>query len=74
MRNNDSVLRPTSLVGAARDGDADADEMTETAERRKFTQRMPERLVADIDEFADRHGISRNAAINMLAKEGLGRF
>jgi metal-responsive CopG/Arc/MetJ family transcriptional regulator len=44
------------------------------AERRKFTQRMPEELVEDIDEFADAHGMSRNAAINMLAKTGLEEF
>lgn len=44
------------------------------AERRKFTQRMPEGLVEDIDEFADEHGMSRNAAINMLAKTGLRDF
>ena len=71
MSNNESVLRPQSLVGAARDGDTDEEEANE---RRKFTQRMPERLVADIDEFADRRGISRNAAINLLSKEGLDRF
>lgn len=69
MSDNESVLRPQSLVGAATDtSDADRNE------RRKFTQRMPERLVADIDAFADRHGISRNAAINMLTKEGLESF
>lgn len=43
-------------------------------ERRKFTQRMPEALVEEIDEFADEHGMSRNAAINVLAKTGLREF
>ncbi|MFD1567395.1 hypothetical protein [Halolamina litorea] len=43
----------------------------ESTERRKFTQRMPEALVAEIDEFADAHGMSRNAAINLLSKTGL---
>ena len=46
----------------------------EASERRKFTQRMPESLVDDIDEFADAHGMSRNAAINLLAKTGLSDF
>ena len=45
-----------------------------TTDRRKFTQRMPEGLVEDIDEFATEHGMSRNAAINMLAKTGLNEF
>lgn len=45
-----------------------------STERRKFTQRMPESLVEEIDEFADAHGMSRNAAINMLAKTGLSDF
>jgi hypothetical protein len=53
--------------------DADAAD-SEDAERRRFTQRMPEPLVDDIDAFADRHGMSRNAAINLLAKTGLERF
>jgi len=47
---------------------------TEDPDRRKFTQRMPEGLVEEIDEFADDHGMSRNAAINMLAKTGLREF
>jgi predicted house-cleaning noncanonical NTP pyrophosphatase (MazG superfamily) len=46
----------------------------EPAERRQFTQRMPEDLVEEIDEFAASHGMSRNAAINMLAKTGLDDF
>lgn len=71
MSENETVRRPRSLVGAAKDRRSNDDSGTD---RRKFTQRMPERLVADIDEFADRHGISRNAAINMLAKEGLDSF
>ena len=56
----------------AADGRARADD--DATERRKFTQRMPEGLVAEIDEFADEHGMSRNAAINLLSKTGLGEF
>ena len=59
------------------DGRGEAEERTEGADdtdRRRFTQRMPEPLVGDIDEFADRHGMSRNAAINLLAKTGLESF
>lgn len=70
MNDDDTVLRPRSLLGAARDRQTS----DEASERRKFTQRMPEPLVADIDEFADRRGMSRNAAINVLAKEGLDSF
>lgn len=55
--------------------DDDSDEPDDgSTERRKFTQRMPEPLVDDIDEFADEHGMSRNAAINVLAKTGLEEF
>lgn len=50
------------------------DDEGDSTDRRKFTQRMPEELVEDIDEFADRHGMSRNAAINLLAKTGLDDF
>lgn len=70
MNDDDTVLRPRSLLGAARDRQTS----DEASERRKFTQRMPESLVADIDEFAERRGMSRNAAINVLAKEGLDSF
>ena len=60
------------------DDDADAEASTDTdddtGERRRFTQRMPEPLVDDIDDFADSHGMSRNAAINLLAKTGLEKF
>ena len=71
MKSDEPVVRASSLVGAAEDGGSDDDG---AGERRKFTQRMPEQLVADIDEFAERHGMSRNAAINMLAKAGLEEF
>jgi hypothetical protein len=61
-----------------REDDTEDDERsagnTDDPERRRFTQRMPEPLVDDIDAFADRHGMSRNAAINLLAKTGLERF
>lgn len=46
----------------------------DSSDRRKFTQRMPEAVVEEIDEFADAHGMSRNAAINLLAKTGLDDF
>jgi hypothetical protein len=62
---------------AEQDGRGGAEERgegTDDTDRRRFTQRMPEPLVGDIDEFADRHGMSRNAAINLLAKTGLESF
>lgn len=72
MSKNEAVVRPSTLVGAA--DEADDDDETERGERRKFTQRMPEHLAADIESFAERHGMSRNAAINVLAKTGLEKF
>lgn len=53
---------------------SDSADSTESSDRRKFTQRMPEELVEEIDEFADSHGMSRNAAINLLSKTGLDDF
>ena len=66
--------RPDSNAEAGDDDTGNDDSPEENAERRRFTQRMPEPLVDDIDEFADRHGMSRNAAINLLAKTGLESF
>lgn len=43
-------------------------------DREQLTQRMPEDLLADVDEIKDRLGISRNAAINMLVERGLDDF
>ena len=40
-------------------------------EREQLTQRMPIDLVDDVDEFAESHGMSRNAAINFLVRESL---
>jgi hypothetical protein len=47
----------------------DADE---SEDREQLTQRMPTDLVEDVDEFAEQHGMSRNAAINFLVKHSLG--
>lgn len=77
MSNQNSMSGRRSITEEARKRQTErtnsADDADST-ERRKFTQRMPEELVADIDEFADAHGMSRNAAINMLAKTGLTNF
>lgn len=57
--------------------DSDVDEETndqEDVERKQLTQRMPGDLVDDVDKLADRLGISRNAAINMLVEQGLEKF
>ncbi|SEP19744.1 hypothetical protein SAMN05216388_104314 [Halorientalis persicus] len=43
-------------------------------ERMQLTQRMPTELLDDVDEVADRLGMSRNAAINMLVERGLDEF
>lgn len=43
-------------------------------DRVQLTQRMPEDLVGDVDALADEMGMSRNAAINMLVKQGLKGF
>lgn len=56
------------------DSDTDSSSGGGLPDRRKFTQRMPENLVEQIDDFAETHGMSRNAAINMLAKTGLDEF
>lgn len=63
-----------SITEEARKRQTENSDEDDPTERRKFTQRMPEDLVGDIDEFADAHGMSRNAAINMLAKTGLTDF
>lgn len=75
------TARDTGTGGSAPEtGGSDDDAGTATGgggglpDRRKFTQRMPEDLVAQIDDFAESHGMSRNAAINMLAKTGLDEF
>lgn len=52
---------------------ADEDD-ADTTERQQLTQRMPEGLLADVDALADELGMSRNAAINMLVKQGLKGF
>lgn len=44
------------------------------SERTQLTQRMPDGLLDDVDDLADEMGMSRNAAINMLVKRGLGDF
>lgn len=41
-------------------------------DREQLTQRMPSDLVEQVDEFAENHGMSRNAAINFLVKRSLG--
>jgi hypothetical protein len=42
--------------------------------RTQLTQRMPDELLDDVDDLAEELGMSRNAAINMLVKQGLERF
>jgi len=41
------------------------------SERMQTTWRADEDLVEEVDEFADRYGMSRNAAITMLVRQGL---
>ena len=41
------------------------------SERMQTTWRADEDLVNELDEFADRYGMSRNAAITMLVRQGL---
>ncbi len=54
---------------------ADQDDSDESGtDRVQLTQRMPEDLVGDVDALADEMGMSRNAAINMLVKQGLKGF
>jgi hypothetical protein len=47
------------------------DQPSDDGEREKLTQRMPESLVEDVDDYSNRYGLSRNAAINMLVRRGL---
>lgn len=49
----------------------DQDDTDGSGDREQLTQRMPEALVDDVDQFADAHGMSRNAAINFLVREAL---
>ncbi|MFB6201982.1 MAG: hypothetical protein ABEI98_08220 [Halorhabdus sp.] len=44
------------------------------SERTQLTQRMPDDLLDDVDDLADEMGMSRNAAINLLVKQGLKGF
>lgn len=74
MTGRRSITEEARKRRATRDDADSGGQSDDSPERRKFTQRMPESLVADIDEFAEAHGMSRNAAINMLAKTGLGEF
>lgn len=48
-----------------------AEEEAEESEREQLTQRMPKALLEDVDEWAESHGMSRNAAINFMAREFL---
>ncbi len=50
----------------------DEEQSDDGGDREQLTQRMPKELVKDVDEFADEHGMSRNAAINFLVKQSLG--
>jgi hypothetical protein len=42
-------------------------------ERDQLTQRMPPALREELDRFADEHGMSRNAAVNLFIRQGLNR-
>jgi hypothetical protein len=48
-----------------------SDESRGEGERMQTTWRADEGLVEELDEFADRYGMSRNAAITMLVRQGL---
>jgi hypothetical protein len=52
-------------------GDQDSEQDTG---RTQLTQRMPDDLLDDVDDLANEMGMSRNAAINMLVKQGLDSF
>ena len=57
---------------AAEQTQAASDEDNEQ-ERDQLTQRMPPGLREELDRFADEHGMSRNAAVNLFIKQGLNR-
>lgn len=42
--------------------------------REQLTQRMPPDLVERVDDVADQLGMSRNACINMLVKQGMDNW
>lgn len=46
-------------------------ESKDEVERMQTTWRADEDLVEELDGFADRYGMSRNAAITMLVRQGL---
>jgi len=50
---------------------ASSDESKDEGERMQTTWRAGEDLIEELDEFADRYGMSRNAAITMLVRQGL---
>lgn len=50
---------------------ASSDESKDEDERMQTTWRADEDLIEELDEFADRYGMSRNAAITMLVRQGL---
>lgn len=52
-------------------GATSSDESESAGERMQTTWRADEDLVDDLDAFADRYGMSRNAAITMLVRQGL---
>lgn len=47
------------------------DENDSDQDRKVLTQRMPDNLVTRVDNVSQQLGISRNAAINLLVKNGL---
>jgi len=50
------------------------DAESQSTDRTQLTQRMPDDLLDDVDVLAEELGMSRNAAINMLVKQGLDGF
>lgn len=42
-----------------------------TEEREQLTQRMPKKIVTQVDSVSEELGISRNATVNMLVQQGL---
>jgi len=47
------------------------EEPESSPDRKQFPQRMPEPLVEDLDQWAERRGMSRNSAVNFIVREYL---
>jgi len=58
-----------SITGEAETEQSTDDEDEEPQSRTKHTQRMPDDLSDDIEEWAKERGMSKNAAINFAVRE-----